>query len=226
MCFSATASFTASGVLSGTAFFTLRNLRSKSQLLFALYPLLFAIHQFAEGIVWVTLSSGNYGTLNLIATTVYLLFSHMIALTYFPLSIYLMEKSPRRKTIMFGFVIAGVALSLCALTIIFILHGFSSQISSCGHIDYVSYTFSSDYLVRYNSLLKYIYITVVCANFFIASDKRLMIMGALFGSGFVISYQWFTNTFQSVWCFFAAIISMLVYVYIRFPKKNSNHSRQ
>ncbi|WP_413166439.1 DUF6629 family protein [Capilliphycus salinus ALCB114379] len=59
MCFSATASFTATVtlVILGTA--TLIETPSKKELLLGVFPILFAIQQFCEGLVWLSLNSSS-----------------------------------------------------------------------------------------------------------------------------------------------------------------------
>ncbi len=57
MCFSATASFTASFSLSVLGVATPTQTTSKKQLLLATFPLLFAIQQFFEGVVWLNLDN-------------------------------------------------------------------------------------------------------------------------------------------------------------------------
>jgi hypothetical protein len=57
MCFSATASFTAGAVLLGVGALTLRSAltsRQRHVLPFAAIPLLFAIQQLIEGVIWLT----------------------------------------------------------------------------------------------------------------------------------------------------------------------------
>ena len=64
MCFSATASFAAAGVLGTIGVATLRHVREPRSLLFASVPMLFAVHQFAEGMVWLGLN-GQIGKIGL-----------------------------------------------------------------------------------------------------------------------------------------------------------------
>ena len=80
MCFSATASFSSGVVLLGVGTLTLKAAQSQRELPVAAIPLLFAIQQLTEGLIWLTLSSDapllNAGTtLYLLATTVSPLFS-------------------------------------------------------------------------------------------------------------------------------------------------------
>ena len=59
MCFSAAASFTAGAVLTGIGVATLRKVEHPTYYLFASIPLLFAVQQFSEGVLWLTLPSAN-----------------------------------------------------------------------------------------------------------------------------------------------------------------------
>jgi len=55
MCFSATANFVGSTVLGAVGVVTLTKVKHRRELLFASLPVLFAIHQFIEGFVWLGL---------------------------------------------------------------------------------------------------------------------------------------------------------------------------
>ena len=55
MCFSATANFVGSGVLGAVGVVTLTKVKHRRELLFAALPMLFAVHQFIEGFVWLGL---------------------------------------------------------------------------------------------------------------------------------------------------------------------------
>ena len=54
MCFSATASFSAGVVLLGLGTLTLKSARGRRELPLAAIPLLFAIQQLTEGVIWLT----------------------------------------------------------------------------------------------------------------------------------------------------------------------------
>ncbi len=54
MCFSATASFSAGAFLLGLGTLTLKSARRPRELPFAAIPLLFAIQQLSEGVIWLT----------------------------------------------------------------------------------------------------------------------------------------------------------------------------
>ena len=55
MCVSAAVNFTGSGILATVGAVTLTKVKHRRELLFASLPILFAIHQFIEGFVWLGL---------------------------------------------------------------------------------------------------------------------------------------------------------------------------
>ena len=76
MCFSATASFGSGTLLLAIGTVTLRMARCPAERPYAAIPLLFAIQQLVEGVVW--LSFGGPAWLNFVATQVYSFFSHVL----------------------------------------------------------------------------------------------------------------------------------------------------
>ena len=77
MCFSATASFTAGVVLLGVGVLTLRAARRPRELPLAAIPMLFAIQQLTEGVIWLTFSR-EAPLPDTVMTDVYSFFSHVL----------------------------------------------------------------------------------------------------------------------------------------------------
>ncbi|BBD55635.1 DUF6629 family protein [Planktothrix agardhii] len=90
MCFSATASFTASFSLSVLGVATPTQTTSKKQLLLATFPLLFAIQQFFEGVVWLNLDNQS-SRVYYIGIYVFLVFATAFWLIICPISVYLLS---------------------------------------------------------------------------------------------------------------------------------------
>ena len=86
MCFSAAASFAGSAAISAVGIATQRKVRKPSQRLFAIIPLLFGFQQFAEGILWITLRSGEHPWLQNAATYIFLITALVIWPVMVPLS--------------------------------------------------------------------------------------------------------------------------------------------
>ena len=90
MCFSATASFSAGAVLLGLGTLTLKSAHRPRELPFAAIPLLFAIQQLSEGVIWLTFGS-EAPLLNTVMTHVYSFFSHVLWPIYVPVAVLLIE---------------------------------------------------------------------------------------------------------------------------------------
>jgi hypothetical protein len=215
MCFSASASFVSSSLLVVAGAATLKKVHSRSELLLALYPLLFAIIQFSEGIVWLTFRFHSaQSILNAIASYVFVIFSHVLWPTVVPASIYLIEKDRKRKKWLLVLLISGVLLSLGTLMLM-IRYGVYSQIvrsKYAFHLDYV-------FVVSFGYIFRYVYLLVVSLPFFIATDKRLWFFGALWSSSFVAAFLIFRVAYISIWCLFAGILSLLIYLHFKYPKE-------
>ena len=109
MCFSAAASFTGGAVLSAAGVATVKRAYRPNQRLFSLIPLLFAFQQLAEGVLWVTLRSTGFDSLQKVAMYLFLIMALVIWPTLIPLSMWLMEETKSRKRILTILVAAGPA---------------------------------------------------------------------------------------------------------------------
>jgi hypothetical protein len=207
MCFSATASFTASAVLAVIGCGTLKNVSSRSQVCLASIPLLFGIQQFAEGLLWLHFN----GELPLwagiwlpnVAQYLYLAIAFLLWPIWIPLSLHGVEEIELRKKILFLFVLAGVCLGLYTIA-----YGIGSNITSQASENSIQY--QSDF-----SYPPWIYVSIVLIPCFISSFKGMKIFGLLALVSVLIAWHLYFHAFTSVWCFFAAIISIYLYLVIR-----------
>ena len=135
MCFSAGASFAASAVLSTVGIATQRKVSKPSQRLFAVIPLIFGLQQCAEGVLWVTLSSGGYDMLQNAATYIFLVPALVIWPVLIPFSMWLMERAKKRKNILAGLIVIGGMVSFY-YAFCLISYKVTPQINSF-HIQYI-----------------------------------------------------------------------------------------
>mgnify|MGYP006159089907 CR=1 FL=1 len=108
MCFSATASFAASGVLTLAGVATLSQVKEKKQIPFAAIPLLFGVQQFFEGFVWLALQDQEYARFESVSTIVFLIFAQVIWPVLVPLSILFIERDKKRKILLRMFSVVGL----------------------------------------------------------------------------------------------------------------------
>ena|SRR3989338_3119932 len=211
MCFSATASFVAGTALSVVGVATIKKAKRKAELPFAAIPLLFGIQQLIEGVVWLSFSNS---ALNVVSTYAYSMFSHVFWPIFVPIAILLLEKDPVRKKILRVFTGVGLAVGIFLLYFIF-QDGIISQVVN------KSVLYNSPHL--YLPLVLTLYVLATCVSFLISSDKIINIIGIVMLASFTIAGLFFSTTFISVWCFFAAILSFIIFIY--FYRRNKFESR-
>jgi hypothetical protein len=204
MCFSATASFAAGVVLSAAGVATQRKARKPSQRLFAAIPLLFGLQQFAEGALWVTLRSGGHDWLQNAATYIFLIAAMVILPVMIPLSMWLMEEGKKRKNILASLiVIGGIVSSFYAFCLI--SYNVTPQINSF-HIQYIE-----EFPQTLAKIASYFYTASIVIPLFISSVRWMWLLGILIAVSWLVTAIFFAGYLTSVWCFFAALISVVIY---------------
>jgi len=212
MCFSAEASFAGGVIISAIGVAVLRKVHKPSQLLFACIPLFFGIQQFAEGFLWLTLPRPEYLSLQKLDTYIFLIMADVLWPMWIPLSVLLMEKNGKRKKILRVLLLMGIALSL--------YYGFCL-------LFYNVYPEISGYHIRYKTdfpkpLGMYafaVYLIASITPLFVSSIKRTHLLGALMFLSCLITAIFFRQYLTSVWCFFAAIISGVIFWILRNSKR-------
>ena len=216
MCFSATASFVAGATLSAAGVATLRQVRQRSEIPFAAIPLLFGVQQITEGVIWLTFRH-DAPELRQTMTYIYSVFSHVWWPIWVPLAIRSFETSRRRKTILMVFQVAGLAVGLYLLYSL-IARPITAEVIG-RHIVYASPHF---YLLP----VMVLYVAATCVSGLFSSHGFVNLFGILAFVAFVASYLVHASALVSIWCFFAAVLSLLVYLHLRyrelggFPREN------
>lgn len=206
MCFSATASFAAGVSLSAIGVITIKSAERRSELPFATIPLLFGIQQTVEGVIWLTFRH-DAPAVRPAATYIYSLFSHVLWPIYVPLSLYFLEATPWRKKTMAAFQVIGTAVGLYLLFFLIVRPIVAEVIDR--HIVYVSPHF-------YLGPVIVAYVAATCFSEFFSSHAFVRLFGVLALLSFIATYLFYTRALVSVWCFFAALLSVLIYVHLRY----------
>jgi|SRR3989344_3852571 len=199
MCFSAAASFAAGGTLSVVGGLTIAKVQKKSELPFASIPLLFGIQQAVEGMVWVTFGSP---ILNTVATYAYSMFSHVLWPIFVPFAVLMIETDQKRRKILRLFSFTGLAVGLYLLYFII-----ADPVTA--HIVNDSIAYHSPHLYTY--LIMALYLIATCGSCLASSHKIINLFGIVLFISFAVAAWFFIETFFSIWCFFAAILSIIVY---------------
>ena len=115
MCFSATANFVGSAGLGAVGVLTLTKVKHRRELLFATLPVLFAVHQFIEGFVWLGLDGILSPTVAHDMGAAFMLYAQGLLPFLLPLSVLLFEPDSMSRRRMLPFLILGGATTLYIL---------------------------------------------------------------------------------------------------------------
>jgi hypothetical protein len=215
MCFSATASFGAGVVLSVIGVATIKKVIHPSQIPFATIPLLFSMQQFSEGFLWLALTQPAYAFLQEFTTYLFLTFAQVIWPFYVPAAIFLFQEKEKRGNISKILAVIGAAVSLY-LAYCLLMYPVEAKITG-HHIAY--WQDYPDALDIYSGTF-YVLATIVPA--FFSPIKHMRFLGAAILISYIITQVFYSGYIVSVWCFFASIISIIVFI-IMATFKNTDH---
>ena len=210
MCFSATASFIAGVSLSAIGVLTLKKAERKAEIPFAMIPLLFGIQQIIEGMLWLSFRF-DAPLLNVTMTYAFTLFSHVLWPMFVPFAIGLVETVAWRKKVILVFQFTGIAVGLYLLYWI-VRFPVTSEVDE--HIVYVSPHF-------YEAPMMLLYLVATCVGSFFSSYKLINLFGVLALLLFMVAYWVHSVAFFSIWCFFAAILSVVIYLHFKFGNERA-----
>ena len=206
MCFSATASFVASGALVASSVAIARIPKPKSAIPLSMFPAIFAILQFIEGLLWLNHRGFLADNYKPVAVYAFLLIAFVLWPIFVPFSVYVLESSKRRRVIILLCQFTGIYVGLANLVII--IRG-PVNASVIGH--------SFAYTTNTTDILFYLYLISVFISFLVSSNKRLVILGVALAASLVTAmFIADTSTFPSVWCFYAAILSLFLYLFFKY----------
>jgi hypothetical protein len=207
MCFSATASFTAGTALTAVGVLTVRKSQGKAELPLALVPLLFGVQQLTEGALWLSLRN-DLPLLQTWTTYIFSMFSHVLWPIFVPFAILLVETSRRRKTAIGVFQVLGLGVGLY-------LFYFIVRFPVTAHVHDRSIFYRSPHF--YIGAVLVVYLLATCVSGLFSSHRCINIFGVLAFVLAVVAYRVSAATFVSVWCFYAAVLSLLIYVHFSGP---------
>lgn len=205
MCFSATASFTAGIGLLAVGAVTTSRARRRAELPFALIPGLFGIQQLIEGGLWLTFTD-NAPIANTVLAHAYSFFSHVLWPIYVPIAVLLLEPEEWRRKLLVAIAAAGAAVGLYLLYFLVTVPIVAEVVGR--HISYQSPHF-------YVAAVVTLYVLATCVSSLVSSCKTIRWFGATTLVALLAAYAFYAFWFISVWCFFAAVLSVIVLVHFR-----------
>lgn len=215
MCFSASVSYSTAAVLVTTGMYAVRQAKrlSPPYLPWALIPVFFGLQQAFEGRVWQLLDAGNASAAVPFALGFHF-FSHFLWLWWFPLCSYLVEPGKIRKRVFGGCAIFGaLAGTLVYAAMLFHPEWMSATVRQHSIFYDFSVPFhSSSYLPITPAAL---YALTILVPLLFSSHRLIRIFGVLVILSVLLASEAYGYAYVSVWCFFAAVLSLYIVCMIR-----------
>jgi hypothetical protein len=212
MCFSASASFGASIVLGTVGVITLKKVKAPQQIPFAVIPLMFAVQQFSEGMLWIGLSDPAHAAWRHFPVYIFLIFAQLVWPSWVPFSLLLVERDRVRKKILAFLLAMGLSVSFYLLYCLFV-YDVSAEIRS-GHIHY-----TLNFPMAFTWISSVLYFLPTVVSLFVSGVRKMIFLGVAILLSFLVTKIFMQDFFISVWCFFAAGLSLIVlWIVSRFTK--------
>lgn len=199
-----TADLVAGTALIPVAALSLREVRQRRELPFALLPAIFAVHQFLEVAVWAGLDGDvSAGVANL-AMRAYLFIAWPLLPTYVPLAVLMLEPRDARRRVA-PFVALGAIVSAYLAFVVLI-----NPVEVIRHSHGLEY----DTVVHHPIVWAVLYVVAVIGAPLMSGYRSIVAFGALNLVGLVLVAVFYTKAFASLWCVFAAASSLLILVHM------------
>ena len=215
MCFSATANFVGSGVLGAVGVVTFTRVKHKRELVFAALPMLFAVHQFIEGFVWLGLDGILSPAVAHNMGAAFMLYAQGLLPFLLPLSVLLFEPNAKSRQRMLPFLVLGGASSLYML---WALTAFPLQLYVRGNsIVYINQATN-------NTGVALLYVIATCGSLFFSKIRMMVIFGAANLAILLVVMEFKRYAFTSLWCAYAAVASVIILAYFGEPTRTAPSS--
>lgn len=200
MCFSATASFVTAGLTAAVGIYAVSKSSGPREFPLASMPLFFAAQQFVEGGLWLTLPIAPEGAASSWLSHTFLVFALVFWPLFAPSSALLVEPDVVRHRLIGVCLAVGGAVSVYFLWLL--LTEPHQAIIAGGHISYQ--------LGETPVTVEGAYLVATTMGLLISSNRAVATLGLIVLAGSIVSYAVYVDTFVSVWCFFAAVASVVV----------------
>lgn len=203
MCFSMTADLVVGTALLPVAVATLREVKHWREVPFASLPAVFSIHQFLEAAVWpnrfVSAGMANF------AMHAYVFIALPVLPLLVPLAILMLEPRGARLRVAPFAVLGAVVSAYLAVVVLTKPVG----VTRCPHV--LEYQTGS----RDSYFWAVLYIVAVIGPALMSGYRSIVVFGVANLVGLVLVAVLYLQAFASLWCIYAAVLSVLALVHMR-----------
>jgi hypothetical protein len=217
MCFSVEADVAVGVLILPVAVASLREVRHAREVLFASLPLLFALHQFVEALVWAGHDGHVSPEVQHTAAAAYLVFALPVLPTLMPVAVLLLEPRGARARVA-PFAVLGLAVTAYLGWALL-----SGPFSVVVHPHAIVY----DTAIPRGNWWALLYIVAVIGPPLLSGYRSLFIFGWVNLIGLSVVAVLYDQAFVSLWCMFAACASVFILVHMvrrrRLPEAERMH---
>ncbi len=207
MCFSPGADAVVGGIVVVVGVDALRHVREPNQIPLASLPLLFGLHQIDEAFVWLGLQGRVSESIGRVGVWIYVLFALAALPVLVPLAVLAVEQSAGRRRVIGALAALGIGVGV-ALGVALFRGSVDAAID--GH--HIAYAVSA---LSQGRELTALYVVAACGALIASSHRDLAVLGVV-NLVAVPVLMWLTvSGFISLWCFWAAIVSVVIDVHLR-----------
>jgi Family of unknown function (DUF6629) len=228
VCFSSGASL-ATGVLLlpvGAYSITAALRKNRRYLPLAVTPALFGIQQLCEAGVWLGIGWDDAALIKN-GSLAFLFFAIAFWPFWIPLAAAVLELRPARRMLFLGLAAFGLACGFAFYLPGALHYDEWLSVAIVGHS--IQYDLSGVPIAQAIAVLVWqvVYLSLVCLPLLLSREPRLRALGVSVAIAAVITHVAFRYAFASVWCFFAAILSIhICFVLYRLPTPDGDdHGR-
>ena len=217
MCFSLEADLVAGAALLPVAVVSLREVRRVREIPFAALPLLFALHQLVEAVVWAGVEGHVSPGVQQAAAMTYLVFAFPVLPILVPLAVLLLEPRGARLRVAPFVVLGAVVSTYFALAVL------TGPVRVVVHPHALAYVAELENGVLWTGL----YVVAVIGPSLMSGYRSLVAFGALNLVGLSLVALVYAQAFTSLWCVYAAFTSIFITVHMvrrrRLPDSDRLH---
>jgi len=224
MCFSATASFTAAALLAPVGMASVRSALAAAprpeggtaRLPLAATPLIFALQQAIEGMVWLGVVRHPAAPFTEAAALAYLFFAYAFWPFWIPFAAVRFgeDRAPERPLWATRLLpVVGLLLGMVLWLPLLSGPGPVTPEVVQGSLHYPAGLVFDDQ--RLNDLGRGLYVAIICLSLLLATSRGLVISAAALLGAVALAEALYGHAFTSVWCYFSAVLSILILWIVR-----------
>ena len=212
MCFSAAAGFAAAALTGAAGIAAVAMVRRPRDLPLAAIPLIFAAQQAVEGYLWLGLEQTPSSPASTALTYAFLIIAQVFWPVWAPLAALAIEPEPLRAVLVVAsLVLVAATAGLLAWDIAGREH--TAAIVG-GHIVY-----TGNYARAVP--LGLVYLAATALPLLLSSRRAAVLLGAIVLVGSAAAYDFYRQSFASVWCFFAAFASVVILIHFAQARRRA-----